>query len=765
MEKWEKALDLMGKVLKTSRQRDDQNTAALFAALCMIELERFEDLFKFLPLLRKTNVQYDIDLNISLIEAADKLAEDERYLEALLLYQSVFSREELIAKAEETLTRLEKLQSQIPRHTQNPTQILQRKRALSRRIDIENGRLKRIQSYPDYEIPLKFRTASCYYELDRPYESFVLFHHVARKQRNHELAPNALYSAVSVMLEEKNLNQVKKIAPTYIETYPEGGHTPGLAKLLVEIPIAEENYLGAVNAVDYALKQKLSPADRAELTFLRGYSLIQLERNQDARDDLQKVLEGSPSVATRIQAEYWQAMSLMFEGRYDVAREAFKIFVEKHPGGGLSEDAQFRIAMATYALGDLQTAEKHFKDFLATHPDSSIRVEALNMLGDLAAAEGRLDQAVALYRSATRSTDDIIHINYSTFQQARLLELEARWDEIITLFTEYREQYGVEGAHTVATYWIVNALKQGGNEDEALEEMYNAISRYGNEPKKYGIDMMIRDLAAEYQSQGNSESRNRVMERLYKELTRARETRQRTLSMRLVALFAELRPEVRIKLAEGLLQESYITEAAPITLNLMGRYAREVGLIDFATKVYRHFLEHHAESDLALPAYRGMAELLIEKGKAEEAEPLLLEISSRFAMFEDAGWATLRLGELRRKQKNYDEAMEFYNMVLAVKEWRGETWAEALYRIGDLKREQNDHREAFAFFQRVYVMYEGYPEWAARAYAGSAECLVKFGRIQEAVDTYREMIAKPNLRKASIQPQARKRVKELEALL
>jgi hypothetical protein len=41
------------------------------------------------------------------------------------------------------------------------------------------------------------------------------------------------------------------------------------------------------------------------------------------------------------------------------------------------------------------------------------------------------------------------------------------------------------------------------------------------------------------------------------------------------------------------------------------------------------------------------------------------------------------------------------------------------------------------------VLYKGHPEWAAKAYEASADCLHKLGRNEEAVQTWKEMVADP----------------------
>jgi tetratricopeptide (TPR) repeat protein len=114
-------------------------------------------------------------------------------------------------------------------------------------------------------------------------------------------------------------------------------------------------------------------------------------------------------------------------------------------------------------------------------------------------------------------------------------------------------------------------------------------------------------------------------------------------------------------------------------------------------------------------------------------------------------------------QGKHELAIEAYNELLTIREWRGPLTPEALYCIGTSKLELGETEEAFAYFQRIYVLYEQYTEWVAPAYAKSIECLSRLGgRTQDIINTYEEMLANeqvaatPEGREAQIQFKALK---------
>ena len=122
----------------------------------------------------------------------------------------------------------------------------------------------------------------------------------------------------------------------------------------------------------------------------------------------------------------------------------------------------------------------------------------------------------------------------------------------------------------------------------------------------------------------------------------------------------------------------------------------------------------------------------------------------------------MRLGDVKRAQGHFDDAVKRYQEVLGVKEWKGELWPQALYFIGESLREQGNEKQAYAYYQRIYVLYPHYKEWTAKAYLRCADISVNLGLKDDAVKTLGEMLANQSLRSTPEYPSAEQRLKELQ---
>ncbi len=745
--RWEEALPLLMQLFTTSRDAVIRNDAGVQYAICLVELNRFDELFALIPQLDGTPARYDIHFNLALIDAGDKKAQEGNYNEALLLYGLVYEKAELEQRVKQDIEQIEMLLQSLggigglSLHT-----LASRDRKLRRILDGFRRELERIRAQTEYTQELRFRIAGVYYEQKRSWEALAAFRSLYEEFSGQPIAEQGLYSSFSTALDMGYSIRARDDGLLYLSAYPNGRWFDQVSLALVQMYAGREAYADAEDLAQHILSIRPRHEKQNQLLFQLGYARFQQEDFAGARDAFGPILKQPSESRVFESARYWQAMSLLFEGRFDDAEQAFLDVLDGAADGPIAEDAAYRIHVCRYGKGDLNGALDGFRTFIRRFPDSPLVAEAFMMVGDILAADGQLDQAVEAYREVENNTDTMPDVIYAFLQTIKILELENRYDRINTLARDHIETYGEQGAFTEAYYWIATSEARQGRFAEANDVMLQAIARYGDQARHGGIDMMIRDLILEFRTTQAAKDQTAFLDRLYAELQEAAKREETTLWLRLLTLFAEIRPAQRPELTRILLHESYIQDAGPVTLDFMGREAEAAGNTNFAVKVYRHFMQTFPDSDLAADAMMGLADHHKRQGDYIEAEEWYRRVASRFPDRATAGSAMVRVGDMHRVRGNLDQAIETYNTVLSIKEWKGEAWAEALYNIGLCRREQGETEAAFAFFQRVYVLYAGYPQWVARAYLQSAECLEQLGKTQEAVRTYTEMIHREDVK-------------------
>ena len=778
LEQWKEAIEPL-KWLFFNGSYEARTDVASMLAICFIRIDDFETLYKFIPTVFKTPARYDVRLQMTLMEEGDRHYGEGNIDKALLLFRLIYPKSELILQLQNRTTELQRQRNEAVQREKADLEVnASTVRKIERAMKVYAEQLKQINEVPDYDVELRVRVANCYHELQRFMEAWLLFKQIHKEDPKHKQAQRALYSAFAAALEMKDVERALKDGYQYLDLYPKGEFWDTVTINLATIHLERTEFEKAIQVCERAIKVNPEHLLKDNAIYIIGYSQFMLSRLEEGLATFERVFNEHPKSGFLQYTQYYHALGYLFLQRYTPARQEFASFLNRYKGGPMVEEVSYRIGVAYYGEGNFEKSAEVLKAFLERYPDSINRSEAYAMLADIQGSWGQLDDALANYANALPPAVNMVQVDYAVMQKSRTLELENRYDEIIDLWRSYAEKYKELANFTEAIYWIGSTQKKQDKLEDCFNTFYDGIVKHGNEPANHGIDMILRDLESELKelpdagtgAQEGEDQRKRaellrsMKDRLYGEIRKAISANRKTLEMRLTTLFANLAANEQIKapLVNALINERLIPLAGPYTLTLMAREAKARNMPEFAYKVYDHFLEAHATSDLCLDAFRGKAELAVAQKDFKTAEPLLATIAERYPTLDDAGWAHIRLGQIHLARKAYDLAVEEFTLVLGVKEWKGDLWPEALYGLGEVRLAQGNAAEAHVFFQRIYVMYAGYVEWSGKAYLKAAECLMKLGRPDEAKSTLNELLQNPNLTGSPEALEAAKRVKAME---
>jgi TolA-binding protein len=743
LEKWEEALPYLGWLFKNATKPESRRDAASRLAVCHIRLGQYEELYRQVPMLSFSQANYDINMNLLLLEEGDRFLNDARPDLALLMYRMVLPYSRLKDRLDKRLMVIQVEMSEVERLPVKNDGARQQYRQLQWEKEQLDIAAKDLEAYPDYDMELRIRLGDVYHELERWEESIQVYLSVYELMPESEIAERAMFAAFLTAFRAEEPVRAWEIAQRYMEKYPGGEYWQDVTLHAASLLVNLERWFEAVDVVDKALARTPEHVTLDNMLYIKAYAQFQQSLIRESMATMNTLLRKFPRSTFSQNAAYWVALGHLFLEEYAEARDAFNAIVTRNQGGPVQEDANYRQGVACYGLGDYPAATQIFTDFLGKYPDSQLASEALSMIGDMLAADSDLDLAIGHYQRAVEKAVNMVQADYATFQQARTLELEKRWQEILVLFESYLDQFPERANFTEATYWRGNALRQLGRQEEALQIFFDAIATYGNDPEAFGIDFILRDLAEELQSfNSNSPLSLNLRERLQNEMTRAADANERSLLMRLQTLQYQTsqNQELKASLRTALLKEENLPFASAGVLSLMGQLSRETDRPDLTRKIYEYFLATYDSSDFILDALTGLAELRIEEKRYVEAGELLRSVCDRFPSLPQAAQAYLRLGDVYRLQEQWQDAVDTYTLILSVKDWRGELWPMALNRLGDTHREMGKALEATGFYERVYVLYSGYPVQAAEAYYKRAETLVELGEAAKAKETLKDML-------------------------
>lgn len=751
LQAWNKAVPLLQTLLNRAQDSTLQGHAAATLAQAYLETEQLDQIVALLPVLfRHPAARCDVNLNLLLLQGGDLKYAREEYADALLLFQLVRTKEALIAWHEEELRAATAAWDQARNLGRNYERVL----ALQERRQRLKTDLQSLLERKSWSEDLLLRKAQTFFQLHRRWEAMWTYWAVWRDFPRGALARQALYSAFSLAGELGMDARAREMGMAFINDFGPGDFFDDVSLQVAQLDLRRAAYADAIAVCRKARQLHPAHAFADRLLFIEGYSQFQTEQLDQAVATLAEVRSKYPQSPALEGADYWTAMARLFQQNYQAARDEFSEFLARYIGGVYFEDASFRRGVAEYGLARFADARLQLEQFIRDFPANPLRSEALALLGDIAAAEGRLDDALDRYREVEKYTRNMTQIDYATFQVGKILELEARFDDMARHFQNYLAKYGTKGQYTPALWRMGFAKQQTGDVAGMLKLYEQAIRLYGNQPDAAGLDSILRDWVRQYQGY-----HHRSPTALLEDMARAATTNGReTLRWRALWALATLPSNAPPQTPNMTLKD--LERASPAVLVWMGR--QQTNNTVLARAAFQRVLDRYADTDWCEEAMLGLADLEEAIGNRRQARELLHAFGERFPTAPSAGLALKREADLLRLEDRPDEAIELYLKVLENKDWRGPLWPECLYQVGLTHLEHGDLRKAFAYFQRVYVLYDGYPEWTARAYLQSGICLEKLNRRQEAVATYEEMLGREAFRGRPEYTAAREHLERLQ---
>jgi tetratricopeptide (TPR) repeat protein len=214
-------------------------------------------------------------------------------------------------------------------------------------------------------------------------------------------------------------------------------------------------------------------------------------------------------------------------------------------------------------------------------------------------------------------------------------------------------------------------------------------------------------------------------------------------------------PEKKQEILAQISKEFQPEDFSPILLGRIGDYRREHGDIDGARVLYEKLREDFLKSEYLDYAYTGLGDIaFVEKkyDKALEQYDIALEkVGATFKLKDATIGKANALLELGR----YEESRKLFEQVASIKEWRGDSTAQAVFSLGEIEARQGHYAEAIAHFRRVFVAYQKYLPWVARSYIRAAESFDKMNKRTDGIQNLQEMLRNEKLQALPEAEQAR----------
>lgn len=756
LREYQAALELLPEVMNSTNDPDRILAYRIIKIRCLFETGRIDELITLLPVMFRGDSRENISLNLTLLRMGDQLFDRTEYRKALAIYRLVMPKTDLLRRQRE---KLEAYQSE--------------RGVDAAKIEESEQALKQLQSVPDYDIHIAFRAAQIYSEQKRFWEAVVLFEQLYKKHPEKDQGKAAYFQKVLVLFTLGADEEAVAESIDYLESNPSGLYPRLICTRLAQHYVQQGALDKALALGSRFADQWTPPADEPELAqetdlrYLFSFAHFKLGDYEEAYDAFDRVIQMAPDSQAAIDSNYWKAMCRLLQQNYEVAYEQFMNYRQRWPRASFAPAALFRAGVCRFGLEDYTESKRLLKTFIDEYPSDAQMPEALSMYGDLLAADGRIDAALAHYQRAlkiveenvSRTTDPMLKkqmvapATYAVLQAAQALEADAgayaeqeqfetaemKYRRIIQWMERYMKSFGENGSLAEAVFWIGKAQVELGNPAQAVASYLDTVIEYGTDPSREGVTEILFDLADIIRNRLPSDQFQPTVAAIQDARNRAA---SRTLQIRLDVLLAELEG-TGAALGRRLLEREKTLDDVPQSgLALMSSALMEQNDYSRSKEFFDHFAEHYKSSPFRVTAYQLRAEDLYAQGDLDGAYTLAEEALGLYGAISETGWAQLMKGKIELARAEPEEAVKTFHLIFKVPAWRGPIAAEAMFRMAEAREQQGNCKKAYALFERTYLLYKAYDDgrWAAEGYLRGAECLEKMDRPAAARNVYRAML-------------------------
>ena len=787
------------KMVASYIKTDVHASGAVMLAQLYLEQGQFDKALRLVNQLhaRVALVDNVVMLNALTVKLGDELAETKHWAQALAAYRAVRSRDEVIAFQKDRLAAMERRMHSNAERGRGDAQAALATTGANRQIEAERDHAARLleafEKLPDHQPGVLFRMARVWYDQNKKWEASVVFDEYLARYPQDQNAEQAMYSMIVCFADLGRAARTQKLCERYLEMFPKGKNADAVGYLLGATSLQAHDPKKAVSFFGAILAKQPGSQFAQQMRMGLGNARFMMGEFAAARKDYQTYLTKFPGGQFAEEAQYREALATLSLGEYEKALEMLGGYLQKFPQGAFIADAGYRVMVCKYAGSLYDEVIADAKAWQQKHAGDAMTGEVCALLGDAFAAADRREDAVAAYTKSYKAaqTDEVF--NYALFEASKQLQKLGKWDEVSRMFEEFVREKPEHPTVVAAMFWIGRAKAREGKTEEAKTFLVTQIKRYLNEPKREAVEQLLQQLAqlcskrprppkpagpppaptvaARPAGGAPTPAATPVpappppppydaVAELRKLLAPLEADANLTGRARLLYAEAEL-AKLRKQPAE--VQRIYTeiagrfkpADLSPVLLALVGEHLLAKGEGAKARAIFESMRADYPKSDYIDYAYVGLGQLAFDERKYPKALELFTYAADEIAAsrVKDATVGKARaLLELGR----FDESRKLFEQVASVREWRGESTAEAVYSLGEIETRQGRLAEGIAHYQRVFVAYQKYLSWAAKAYLRAAETFDKMGRRKEATGHLQEMLRNEKLEKFPEATQAKK---------
>lgn len=450
-----------------------------------LEAEGLDSLMRLVAEInRDRKFRYDLGINLRLLNTGDRFEEEEKYLEASLLFSMVLPVEQLLYVVEDRLIAIEEQLFRGQFIASKADALVQQLNALRvQRLELVDA--------PKYTANLRWRQARVLRLMGRTYEAFFAFVRLIQEYPQHKHIEQFRYAAFLQGIECGYKDEAIALGEAYLSEPAFLDFEKAIATQLSFLYQEKQDVEKVAELADEFLHRFPFDPVAAQMAHSLGQTLFKQGDTERILDTFPFWVEEFPDGAFVESVDYWSGMAYLFNGDFERALTSFERLIESNPGSIYYQEARFRRGVAYFGMGEYATAREILTEWGPSAPGHPLQPEAHVFLGDLDAMDAAVESALANYAKVETLGGSQSLIDHAYFESASLLLVNQRYAEHDELLERYLDRFPASPAAAEAVLRLAEANLQQGRIRKAFEYYRSGIERFGDGIATDHVDQLI----------------------------------------------------------------------------------------------------------------------------------------------------------------------------------------------------------------------------------------------------------------------------------
>ncbi|MGF1531829.1 MAG: tetratricopeptide repeat protein [Puniceicoccaceae bacterium] len=488
LREWEKAIPVFRRLAETGTNLEHRSFGSASLVEALVNLGRPAEIIEYLPFLVRLGVlDENLPLNVALIQASDALADSASFGNSALILSLVRNGGQVVAHLEGQVERLKARVEGVRRL--GGSDVEEQMAKLNREIEGLEARITAYREAPTFAADVAIRIAKNYFLASRDAEAYWAYRNLAENFPKHPNLEDFLFAAFSLATKTGQTGEAELLGQRLRDMGSSFTKEAIFGELATIYDRRDIDRLVPA-ALDFIATY---PKDSYSIQaiFMLGATFLEKEMIVETGEVFEGLVDKVPEITGGDGILYWLGLSKLFQGEFEEARGYLERLISSFSDSGYLIDGTYRYAIAHYADENSairSKAQQLFEEFVEKYPSEPLRGEVEYFLGEIAASEANLDQALIHYEAVARFTRNMDYITSSFFQMAALFESNGMYRRMAEVLRRYVDEFGDTGDLARAVLRLGESYKLQSRPAEMLNTYLDAIKNFGQNAKMASVD-------------------------------------------------------------------------------------------------------------------------------------------------------------------------------------------------------------------------------------------------------------------------------------